>query len=127
MKVLKQRSDHGGEFENESFETFCTKHGIVHELSSPTTPQKNRVVERKNRSLQEMVRTMIHENNLAKHFWAKAVNIAYELFRGRKPNISYFHQLGQRHTKCIIQKHNVLKNQCTSNLMTKSLELKLQN
>jgi len=38
MKILKVRSDHGGEFENESFETFCEKHGIVHEFSSPRTP-----------------------------------------------------------------------------------------
>jgi len=54
---------------------------------------------------------MIHENNLAKHFWAEAVNTAcyiqnriyirpilektaYELFKGRRPNISYFHQFG---------------------------------
>jgi transposase InsO family protein len=111
MKILKVRSDHSGEFENEPFETFCVKHGIVHEFSSPRTPQQNGVVERKNRSLQEMARTMIHENNLAKHFWAEAVNTAcyvqnriyirpilektaYELFKGRKPNISYFHQFG---------------------------------
>jgi len=74
MKILKVRSDHGGEFENEPFETFCVKHGIVHEFSSPRTPQQNGVVERKNRPLQEMARTMIHEDNLAKHFWAEAVN-----------------------------------------------------
>jgi len=54
---------------------------------------------------------MIHENNLAKHLWAEAVNttcyiqnriyvrpilekIAYELFNGSRPNISYFHQFG---------------------------------
>jgi len=111
LKNLKVRSDHGGEFENEPFEIFCEKHGIIHEFSSPRTPQQNEVVERKNRSLQEMARTMIHENNLAKHFWAEAVNIAcyvqnriyirpllnktaYELFKGRKPNISYLHQFG---------------------------------
>jgi len=58
-----------------------------------------------------MARTMIHENNMAKHFWAEAVNTTcyvqnmiyirpllnkttYELFKGRKPNISYFHQFG---------------------------------
>jgi len=52
-----------------------------------------------------MARTMIHENNLAKHFLAEEVNtscyiqnriyirpilnkIAYELFKGRRPNIS---------------------------------------
>ena len=54
---------------------------------------------------------MIHESNIAKHFWAEAVNTAcyiqnriyirpilnktpYELWKGRKPNISYFHQFG---------------------------------
>jgi len=74
MNILKVRNDHGGEFEKEPFETFCEKHGIVHELSSPRTPQQNEDVERKNRTLQEMARTMIHENNLAKHFWAEVVN-----------------------------------------------------
>ena len=63
MKILKVRSDHGGEFENEPFESFCEKHGIIHEFSSRRTPQQNGVVERKNRTLQEMARTMIHENN----------------------------------------------------------------
>ena len=51
MKILKVRSDNGGEFENEPFEIFCEKHGIIHEFSSPRTPQKNGVVERKNRYL----------------------------------------------------------------------------
>ena len=45
LKILKVRSDHGGEFE-----IFCEKHGIIHEFSSPRTPQQNGVVERKNRS-----------------------------------------------------------------------------
>ncbi|WJX39850.1 hypothetical protein P8452_27360 [Trifolium repens] len=111
LKILKVRSDHGGEFENEPFATFCEDHGIVHEFSAPRTPQQNGVVERKNRSLQEMARTMMQETKLAKHFWAEAVNTAcyiqnriyirpllnittYELFKGRKPNISYFHQFG---------------------------------
>ncbi|KAK2395594.1 putative mitochondrial protein [Trifolium repens] len=120
-KILKVRSDHGGEFENEPFEKICEEHGILHEFSSPRTPQQNGVVERKNRSLQEMARTMMHENNLAKFFWAEAVNTAcyiqnriyirpilnkttYELFRGRKPNISYFHQFG---CTCYILNNNV--------------------
>jgi transposase InsO family protein len=111
LKILKVRSDHGGEFENEPFESFCEKHGIVHEFSSPRTTQQNEVVERNNRSLQGMARTMIHENNLAKHFLAELVNTTcyvknriyirpildkttYELFKGRKPNISYIHQFG---------------------------------
>ena len=74
MKFLKVRSDHGGEFENEPFKAFCEKHGIIHEFSSHKTPQQNGVVERKNITLQEMARTIIHENNLAKHLWAEVVN-----------------------------------------------------
>ncbi|CAJ2642247.1 unnamed protein product [Trifolium pratense] len=109
--ILKVRSDHGGEFENEPFENFCEKYDILHEFSSPRTPQQNGVVERKNRTLQEMARTMMHETNVAKFLWAEAVNTAcyvqnriyirskmnktaYELFKGRKPDISYFHQFG---------------------------------
>ena len=47
MKILKVRSDHGGEFEKEPFESFCEKHGIFHDFSSPRIPQQNEVVERK--------------------------------------------------------------------------------
>ena len=70
------RSDHGREFENHGFETFCNNFGNVHQFSSPRTLQQNRVVERKNRSIQEMARTMLNENALPKYFWAKAVNTA---------------------------------------------------
>jgi len=45
---------------------------MIHEFSSLRTPQQNVVVERKNRTLQEMARTMIHENNLAKHLWGRS-------------------------------------------------------
>lgn len=36
----------------------------------------NGVVERKNRSSQEMARTMLNENNLPKYFWIETVNTA---------------------------------------------------
>ena len=41
---------------------------INHNFSAPRTPQQNGVVERKNRTLQEMARTMLNENNLPKYF-----------------------------------------------------------
>ncbi|KAH9668310.1 Integrase catalytic domain-containing protein [Citrus sinensis] len=110
------RSDHGGEFENHAFEIFCNDFGIEHQFSSPRTPQQNGVVERKNRSIQEMARTMLNENSLPKYFWAEAVNTAcyvlnrvlirpnlnktpYELWKHRKPNIGYFKVFG---CKCFI-------------------------
>ncbi|KAH9753253.1 Integrase catalytic domain-containing protein [Citrus sinensis] len=110
------RSDHGGEFENHAFESFCNDFGIEHQFSSPRTPQLNGVVERKNRHIQKMARTMLNENSLSKYFWAEAVNTAcyvlnrvlirpnlnktpYELWKDRKPNIDYFKVFGY---KCFV-------------------------
>ncbi|XP_010546473.1 PREDICTED: uncharacterized protein LOC104818552, partial [Tarenaya hassleriana] len=70
--VQRIQSDHGREFENEQFAEFCNKYGIVHEYSAPKTPQQNGVVEKKNRTLQEMARTMLHARNVTKRFWAEA-------------------------------------------------------
>jgi len=110
------KSDHGGEFDNDAFEILCNENGYKHNFSAPRTPQQNGVVERKNRILQEMARSMLNENGLPKYFWAEAVNTSchivnrvlirpkmdktpYELWKGRKPNIGYFRVFG---CKCFI-------------------------
>ena len=49
-------------------ELFFNENDISHDFSCPRTPQQNGVVEQKNRTLQEMSRTMINETNIAKHF-----------------------------------------------------------
>ena len=74
LRIVKVRSDHGGEFENHYFEKYFKENGIVHNFSCPRTPQQNGFVERKNRTLKEMARTMINETNMDKHFWAEVVN-----------------------------------------------------
>ena len=74
FKVTSIRSDHGGEFDNDEFEKFCKDNGYKHNFSSPRTPQQNGVVERKNRTLQEMARTMLNEFNTPKYFWAEAIS-----------------------------------------------------
>ncbi|GJU39358.1 retrovirus-related pol polyprotein from transposon TNT 1-94 [Tanacetum coccineum] len=53
---------------------FCNTNGITHNFSSPCTPQSNGVVERKNRTLQEMSRTMLNEQSLPQKFWCNAVD-----------------------------------------------------
>ena len=58
-------------FENEFFKIFCNENGISHTFSSPRTPQQNGVVERKNRTLVEMARTILHEYNLPLYFGRK--------------------------------------------------------
>ncbi|GKC34512.1 retrovirus-related pol polyprotein from transposon TNT 1-94 [Tanacetum coccineum] len=59
------RTDHDREFDNEvQFGEFCNTNGITHNLPAPRTPQSNGMVERKNRTLLEMSRTMLNEQLL---------------------------------------------------------------
>ena len=64
VPIIKIKSDHGKEFENAKFETFCNKHGIKKEFSASKTPQQNEVVQRKNRVIQDMARVMLLNRNL---------------------------------------------------------------
>ncbi|GJR00888.1 retrovirus-related pol polyprotein from transposon TNT 1-94 [Tanacetum coccineum] len=115
--IVSIRTDHGREFDNEvQFGEFCNANGITHNFSAPRTPQSNGVVERKNRTLQEMSRTMLNEQSLPQKFWCNAVDTStyilnrilirailgktpYELLRGRKPTLDYFRVFG---SKCFI-------------------------
>ncbi|GAA0166778.1 hypothetical protein LIER_21858 [Lithospermum erythrorhizon] len=76
VNILGIRSDHGREFENSKFQAFCDMEEIKHEYSTPITSQQNGIVERNNRTLQEMARVMIHAKHLPIKFWAEAVNTA---------------------------------------------------
>ena len=76
LLIVSIRSDHGRELNQLSFNFFCEKYGITHNFSAPRKPQQNGVVERKNRTLEEMARTMLIKNGVAKHYWAEAVNTA---------------------------------------------------
>jgi hypothetical protein len=59
------RSDRGGEFH---FPSYCESVGIIHETSIAYTPQQNGVAERKNRTLVEMVNTLLCNSGLNKSF-----------------------------------------------------------
>jgi transposase InsO family protein len=76
------RSDNGNEFKNSHFKTFCRDLGLEHKFSSPYVACQNGVVERKNRSLCEMARTMHDENRTPRRYWAEAVNILAMLGTG---------------------------------------------
>nr|GEZ05136.1 retrotransposon protein [Tanacetum cinerariifolium] len=67
--IVSIRTDHDREFDNEvQFREFCNANGITHNFSAPHTPQSNGVVERKNRTLHEMSRTMLNEQSLPQKF-----------------------------------------------------------
>jgi len=62
------RSDHGGEFQNEKFISFCNKLGIFQNFSAPRTPQQNGMVEMKNISLEELAWTIMNDSSQPKCF-----------------------------------------------------------
>ncbi|KAJ9542409.1 hypothetical protein OSB04_028915 [Centaurea solstitialis] len=111
ITIRSIRSDHGTEFKNSVLDEFLVSKGISQNFSSVRTPRKNGVVERRNRTLIEAARSMLIEARLPIQLWVGAVNTAcytqnmslivkrfkktaYELIRGRKPNIEYFHIFG---------------------------------
>ena len=90
--------------------SFTTQEGIVSQPSAPGTPQQNGVVERRNRTLLDMVRSMLSYSSLPMLFWGYALETATyllnlvpsksvsktptELCNGRKPSLNHIHIWG---------------------------------
>lgn len=111
IKIL--RSDNGGEYTSQDFESFLTDHGIKHETTVPDTPEQNGVAERANRSLVEMMRCMLHSSGLGKGFWQLGLQAAvyiknltptrslggmtpWEAWHGTKPDVSHLRVFGSK-------------------------------
>ena len=76
VKIKHIRSDNGTEFKNTSLDYYLDTLGITHEFSAPYTPQQNGIMERKNRTLIEMARTMLDEYKTPRKFWPEAIDTA---------------------------------------------------
>ena len=72
------RSDNGGEFINPSISSLLRRYGIAHETTAAGTPQQNGKVERWNRTLFEMVRSLIFDSDLPTYLWDHALE--YSVF-----------------------------------------------
>ena len=99
------RSDRGGEYES-PFAEICLQSRIIHQTTAPYTPQSNRIAERKNRTLKELINALLISSGLAQNLWGEAILttnqilnrvphsktnvIPYEKWKGRKPNLKYF-------------------------------------
>lgn len=75
-KIMRVRSDNGGEYICENFERYCKKNGILHEKTTPYTPEQNGIAERMNRTLVEKAKCLLFDCNMDKKFWAEAINMA---------------------------------------------------
>src|ERR1041385_7160348 len=104
-KIKFLRSDRGGEYLSHEFREHLIERGIVSQLTPPRTPQRNGVSERRNRTLLDMVRSMMSLTDLPLSFWGYALETAaftlnmapsksvettpYELWFGNKPKLSF--------------------------------------
>ena len=96
------------------FQKWLKARGIYHEVTNANTPQKNGVAERLNRTVLEMVRTMMFDSKLPKIYWTFAVKYAqeilnrlptravsenktpHELFLQKKPSVAHIRIFGCR-------------------------------
>ncbi|KAE9338286.1 hypothetical protein PF008_g12130 [Phytophthora fragariae] len=60
------RTDNGGEYVSKRFNQFCANHGIVHQTTTPYTPQQNGLAERMNRTIVERARSMLYYQQVDK-------------------------------------------------------------
>jgi hypothetical protein len=109
IKVLS--SDNGGEYTSKEFINFCIEARIKRELTTPYNPQQNGVAERKNGTIIEATKAMIHHQSLPMTLWAEACMTAVsvqnrspyqilknitpeEAFTKEKPEIEHFRIFG---------------------------------
>ncbi|TYK02506.1 gag/pol protein [Cucumis melo var. makuwa] len=106
LYLMEHKSEALEKFKEYKTEDYMIEHGIQSQLSAPGTPQQNGVSERRNRTLLDMVRSMMSYAQLPSSFWGYAVETAvhilnnvpsksvsetpFELWRGRKPSLSHF-------------------------------------
>ncbi|KAK8694752.1 hypothetical protein V6N13_072297 [Hibiscus sabdariffa] len=99
------RSDRGGEYLSQDFDKLLKECGIVSQLTPPGTPQWNGVSERRNRTLLDMVRSMMSHTDLPTSFWSYALETdaftlnrvpsksvqktPHEMWNGKRPNMSF--------------------------------------
>ena len=106
------RTDNGGEYLSTEFQDYLKSKGSRHELTILHTPQQNGVVERMNRTLVKMGRSMMAHANVSKSYWGEAIATAayihnrvpttalnsgktpYEIGYKRKPDDSHFRVFG---------------------------------
>lgn len=105
------RTNRGGEFTSRAFNTYWEENGIQRHLTAPYSPQQNGVVERRNRTILEMTRSILKHMRVPNNMWGEAVRHAtylinrsatrtlpvmtpYEAYKGSKPNIGHLRVFG---------------------------------
>lgn len=70
-QITAFRSDNAREYTGSEMNDYLLDHHAGHELSSAYCPEQNGRVERQNRTIVEMTRTLLHSAKLPKFLWAE--------------------------------------------------------
>jgi hypothetical protein len=73
-------TDNGLEFVNSRFKEFTTNYGIIHQFSSPYTPEQNCLIERINRTIIETTRALLFNSTMDLKYWGEALETAVYLY-----------------------------------------------
>ena len=67
LRVL--RTDHSGEFTSVEFAAYCVEQGVERHHTAPYSPQQNGMVEKWNRTVVSMARSMMKAKGMPTRFW----------------------------------------------------------
>jgi len=70
------RLDHGQEYDLKAFHDYCKQHGIIRQFTNRYMLHQNGVVERNNRTIMNMARSMLKGRNLSNEYWGEAIACA---------------------------------------------------
>ena len=73
------RTDGGGEFCNELWETYCKEFGILHKTTSTYSSQSNGIVKCANWTVIEHVRVLLHDSGLPASMWCEVASMVLYL------------------------------------------------
>ncbi|CAL8125961.1 unnamed protein product [Prunus armeniaca] len=85
IKII--RTDRGGEFTSHEFTNLCEMNGIRRQLTAAYSPQQNGVAERINRTIMNMVRSMLTKKDIPKKFWPEVINWSVHILN-RSPTLA---------------------------------------
>lgn len=68
--------DNGKEFDNDLFKLFCHKNGLIFRFSCPHTSSQNGKAERKIRTINNLIRTLLAHSSVPPSFWHHALAMA---------------------------------------------------
>ena len=96
------RTDNGTEFVTSELASYFSKHGIIHETTTPFSAKSNGRIEREMRTIKDNSRAMMQQHDVPEFLWAEAVATSMfvhnRILNKQSPDVTGFEAVfGRRH------------------------------